>query len=108
MGNPAEIRARAVRRQKTGTRDADHLLDLRLKRFPRIWVPTPTERVKTLSPVPNATQNSNEGSEKDEYEQRYIRRDGATCGCDRQILVAAGRRRKTAVRHRLDGGHHLT
>ena len=45
VGDPAEIRARAVRRQKTDSRDAEHLLDLLLsKRFPRIWVPTPTER----------------------------------------------------------------
>jgi hypothetical protein len=45
IGDPAEIRARAVRRQKTDTRDAEHLLDLLLsKRFPRIWVPTPEER----------------------------------------------------------------
>jgi transposase len=45
VGDPAEIRARAVRRQKTDTRDAEHLLDLLLtKRFPRIWVPTPEER----------------------------------------------------------------
>jgi transposase len=45
IGDPAEIRARAVRRQKTDSRDAEHLLDLLLtKRFPRIWVPTPAER----------------------------------------------------------------
>ena len=45
VGHPAEIRARAVRRQKTDTRDAEHLLDLLLaNRFPRIWVPTPQER----------------------------------------------------------------
>jgi len=45
VGDPAEIRARAVRRQKTDTRDAEHLLDLLLaKRFPRIWVPSPQER----------------------------------------------------------------
>lgn len=45
MGDAAQIRARAVRRQKTDTRDAEHLLDLLLtKRFPRIWVPTPEER----------------------------------------------------------------
>jgi transposase len=45
VGHPAEIRARAVRRQKTDTRDAEHLLDLLLSnRFPRIWVPTPEER----------------------------------------------------------------
>jgi len=45
VGDPAEIRARAVRRQKTDTRDAEHLLDLLVtKRFPRIWVPTPEER----------------------------------------------------------------
>lgn len=45
VGDPAEIRARAVRRQKTDTRDAEHLLDL-LRRgcFPRIWVPTAEER----------------------------------------------------------------
>lgn len=45
VGNPAEIRARAVRRQKTDGRDAEHLLDLLLsRRFPRIWVPSPEER----------------------------------------------------------------
>ena len=45
VGDPAEIRARAVRRQKTDTRDAEHLLDLLInKRFPRVWVPTPEER----------------------------------------------------------------
>ncbi len=45
VGDPAEIRARAVRRQKTDTRDAEHLLDLLLtKRFPRVGVPTPEER----------------------------------------------------------------
>jgi transposase len=45
FGDPAEIRARAVRRQKTNERDALHLLDLLLdNRFPRIWVPTPEER----------------------------------------------------------------
>jgi transposase len=45
VGHPAEIRARAVRRQKTDTRDAEHLLDLLLAhRFPRVWVPTPQER----------------------------------------------------------------
>ncbi|MGD0123795.1 MAG: hypothetical protein ABSF46_00450 [Terriglobia bacterium] len=37
VGGPAEIRARAVRRQKTDTRDAEHLLDLLLsKRFARV------------------------------------------------------------------------
>ena len=45
VGHPAEIRARALRRQKTDTRDAEHLLDLLLAhRFPRVWVPTPQER----------------------------------------------------------------
>lgn len=45
VGDPAEIRARAVRRQKTDTRDAEHLLDLLLtKRFPRIWIPSVEER----------------------------------------------------------------
>ena len=45
VGDPAEIRARAVRRQKTDTRDAEHLLDLLYtNRFPRIWVPRPEER----------------------------------------------------------------
>jgi transposase len=45
VGDAAEIRARAVRRQKTDTRDAEHLLDLLInKRFPRLWIPTPEER----------------------------------------------------------------
>jgi transposase len=45
VGDPAEIRARRVRRQKTDRRDAEHLLELLLtNRFPRVWVPTPEER----------------------------------------------------------------
>jgi transposase len=45
IGHPGEIRARAVRRQKTDTRDAEHILDLLLSnRFPRIWVPSVEER----------------------------------------------------------------
>ncbi len=45
VGDAAEIRARAVRAQKTDTRDAEHLLRLLLtNRFPRIWVPSLEER----------------------------------------------------------------
>lgn len=47
MGNPAEIRAAAPRKQKTDVRDAQHLLGLLVEgRFEklRIWVPTPEER----------------------------------------------------------------
>jgi transposase len=45
VGDPAEIRARAVRRQKTDSRDAEHLLDLLISsRFPRLWVPSVEER----------------------------------------------------------------
>jgi len=45
VGHAAEIRARAVRQQKTDTRDARHILELLLSnRFPRIWVPSPEER----------------------------------------------------------------
>jgi transposase len=45
VGDPAEIRARMVRKQKTDERDALHLLDLLMTdRFPRVWVPCPAER----------------------------------------------------------------
>jgi transposase len=45
IGDAAEIRAAMVRKQKTDTRDALHILDLLLtNRFPRIWVPSPAER----------------------------------------------------------------
>jgi transposase len=45
VGDPAEIRARRVRQQKTDERDARHLLELLLtNRFPRVWVPSPAER----------------------------------------------------------------
>jgi transposase len=45
VGDAAEIRARMVRKQKTDTRDALHLLTLLYEsRFPRIWVPSPAER----------------------------------------------------------------
>ena len=45
IGDAAEIRAAMVRKQKTDSRDALHILDLLLtNRFPRIWVPSPAER----------------------------------------------------------------
>jgi transposase len=45
VGDAAEIRAMRVRKQKTDSRDALHILDLLLSdRFPRIWIPSPAER----------------------------------------------------------------
>src|SRR5262249_41284049 len=45
VGDAAGIRARMVRKQKTDSRDALHILDLLLtNRFPRIWIPSRAER----------------------------------------------------------------
>ena len=45
VGDAAEIRASVVRKQKTDSRDAYHLLDLLLKdKFPRIWTASAGER----------------------------------------------------------------
>ena len=45
IGDPAEIKARRVRKQKTDRKDAELLLKLMLEdRFPRIWVPDPENR----------------------------------------------------------------
>jgi transposase len=45
IGDPAEIRAQRVRKQKTDRQDAEHLLRLLVEsRFPRIWVPSPENR----------------------------------------------------------------
>jgi transposase len=45
VGDAARIRAARVRKQKTDSRDAMHILDLLLtNRFPRIWSPTSAER----------------------------------------------------------------
>jgi transposase len=45
IGDPAEIRARRVRKQKTDRRDARHLLQLLMEdRFPKLYVPTPENR----------------------------------------------------------------
>jgi transposase len=45
IGDSAKIRASEVRKQKTDQRDAQLILELMLaNRFPRIWVPTATER----------------------------------------------------------------
>jgi transposase len=45
VGDAAEIRAAMVRKQKTDSRDALHILDLMLQnRFPQIWIPSPAER----------------------------------------------------------------
>jgi len=45
IGDAAKIRAAMVRKQKTDSRDARHILDLLITdRFPRIWMPSPGER----------------------------------------------------------------
>ena len=45
VGDAAQIRASVVRKQKTDTRDARHVLDLLVSdRFPSVWIPTPAER----------------------------------------------------------------
>jgi transposase len=45
VGDAAEIRAPVVRKQKTDSRDAYHLLDLLLKdKLPRIWTASPSDR----------------------------------------------------------------
>ena len=45
VGDAAEIRAMRVRKQKTDSRDALHILDLLLtNRFPQIWIPSTAER----------------------------------------------------------------
>ena len=45
IGDPAQIRARQVRKQKNDRRDAEHILKLMMKDdFPRIWAPTPENR----------------------------------------------------------------
>ena len=45
VGNAAEIRAAMVRKQKSDSRDACHILDLLLRdKFPRIWIPSTEER----------------------------------------------------------------
>ena len=45
VGHAAEIRARAVRKQKNDRRDAGHLLELLAHgTFPRIWLPSAAER----------------------------------------------------------------
>src|SRR5262249_28075794 len=45
VGDPAEIRATRVRKQKNDRRDAKHLLKLLIEdRFPTIWVPSPENR----------------------------------------------------------------
>src|SRR5262245_16006926 len=45
IGDPAEIKAKRVKKQKTDRKDAQLLLKLLLEdRFPRIWVPSPENR----------------------------------------------------------------
>jgi len=42
VGDPGQIKATRVRKQKTDRRDAEHILKLMLEnRFPRVWVPSP-------------------------------------------------------------------
>jgi len=45
VGDPAQIRAKQVRKQKNDRRDAEHILKLMLEgTFPKIWAPTPENR----------------------------------------------------------------
>jgi len=45
VGDPAQIRAKRVRKQRNDRFDAQHILKLMLEgNFPRIWVPTPENR----------------------------------------------------------------
>jgi transposase len=45
VGNPALIWAAVVRKRKTDSCDALHILQLLIEeRFPRIWIPSPAER----------------------------------------------------------------
>jgi transposase len=45
IGDPAQIRAMRVRKQKNDRQDAEHLRKLLVEdRFPRIWIPSPEER----------------------------------------------------------------
>jgi transposase len=45
VGDPAQIRAKRVRKQRNDRFDAQHILKLmREDNFPRIWVPTPENR----------------------------------------------------------------
>jgi len=45
IGDPAEIKTRRVKKQKTDRKDAELLLKLmREDRFPRIWIPSPENR----------------------------------------------------------------
>jgi transposase len=45
MGDPAEIKAKRVKKHKTDRKDAQLLLRLiREDNFPRIWVPSPENR----------------------------------------------------------------
>ena len=45
IGDPAEIKAQRVKKQKTDRKDAQLLLKLMMEdRFPRIWVPRPENR----------------------------------------------------------------
>jgi transposase len=42
IGDPAEIKTKRVKKQKTDRKDAELLLKLMMEdRFPRIWVPSP-------------------------------------------------------------------
>ena len=45
VGDPAQIEAARVRKQKTDRRDAGHILKLMVEdRFPRVWVPSAENR----------------------------------------------------------------
>jgi transposase len=45
IGDPAQIRAQQVRKQKNHRRDAEHMLKLMLENhFPQLWVPTADDR----------------------------------------------------------------
>ena len=51
IGDPAQIKAKRVRKQKTDRQDAQLLLQLLLEdRFPRVWIPSPENDTPALKP----------------------------------------------------------
>src|SRR4051794_6001976 len=94
IGDPAEIRTKRVRKQKTDRQDAQLLLRLMLEnRFPRIWVPDAENRDLRQLFVASASTGADAHASDESAACRAIERRPAT----QESVVAAGGSQGTGI-----------
>jgi transposase len=94
IGDPAEIRTKRVRKQKTDRQDAQLILQLMMEnRFPRIWVPDAENRDLRQLFVASASTGADAHASDESTARRALERRAAT----QESVVAAGGSQGTGI-----------